>query len=134
MLCSPASFSHCHILSENLLNSLNFNSNSAENTDTVLLSNKSSNVICVHMGNHGDFLGIQNCYKLEDVKETILKVQYVRIGNLSNSFSKEIRGNIYHQSNCELLQTVAAASLLAQLAMQVVVQTGSSGSVSVYNA
>lgn len=86
------------------------------------------------MGNHGDFLGIQNCYKLEDVKETILKVQYVRIGNLSNSFSKEIRGNIYHQSNCELLQTVAAASLLAQLAMQVVVQTGSSGSVSVYNA
>ena len=78
-------------------------------------------------GNHGDFLGIKNCFKLKDVKDTILKVQYVQIGDLSNSFSKQIRGSIFHQSNCELLRTVAAASLLAQLAVQVVVQTGSSG-------
>lgn len=70
----------------------------------------------MHLGNHGDFLGVKNCYKLEDVKQTILKVQYVGIGNLSNSFSKQIRGSIYHQSKCELLRTVAAASLLAQLA------------------
>lgn len=46
----------------------------------------------------------------------ILKVQYVQIGHLSNSYSKQM--GQCHQSKSVILLTIAASSYLAQLAMQ----------------
>ena len=61
--------------------------------------------------------GIKSSTRALQYTITTLKAQYVRIGLFLNSYSKPVRGSMSH---------VAAVSEIAQLAMQLAVQTGKS--------